>query len=138
MQNLPKKKVILASITTIVVLGIGISISQSIMTQQKYENVFYLDATFHQSQKQVEITFSDNTSQTTSVILEILGMETSFQRTFNGNSFTLMVPFDGEPQYGWKVVPITLVVSHPEFGKVGLKTDIHSEGQSSKVIFTQL
>lgn len=47
MQNLPKKKVILASITTIIVLGIGISISQSIMTQQKYENVFYLDATFH-------------------------------------------------------------------------------------------
>ncbi|AJZ75242.1 hypothetical protein [Candidatus Nitrosotenuis cloacae] len=135
---MPKKKVILASITTILVLGIGISISQSIMTQQKYENVFYLDATFHQSQKQVEIKFSDNTSQTTGVVLEILGMETSFQRTFNGNSFTLMVPFDGEPQYGWKVVPITLVVSHPEFGKVGLKTDIHSEGQSSKVIFTQL
>jgi hypothetical protein len=137
-QNLPKKKVILASITTIIVLGIGISISQSIMTQQKYENVFYLDATFHPSQKQVEIKFSDNTLQTTNVILEILGMETSFQRTFNGNSFTLMVPFDGEPQYGWKVVPITLVVSHPEFGKVGLKTDIHGEGQSSKVIFTQL
>lgn len=138
MQNLPKKKIILASIATIIVFGIGISISQSIMTQQKYENVFYLDATFHSSQKQVEIKFSDNTLQTTNVILEILGMETSFQRTFNGNSFTLMVPFDGEPQYGWKVVPITLVVSHPEFGKVGLKTDIHDEGQSSKVIFTQL
>lgn len=119
-------------------MGVGISISQSIMTQQKYENVFYLDATFHPSQKQVEIKFSDNTLQTTSVILEILGMETSFQRTFDVDSFTLMVPFDGEPQYGWKVVPITLVVSHPEFGKVGLKTDIHGEGQSSKVIFTQL
>lgn len=108
------------------------------MTQQKYEPVFDLDATFHPIQKQVEIKFSDKTGKTTNVVLEILGMETSFQKTLDGPSFTLMVPFDKEPQYGWKVVPITLVVNHQEFGKIGVKTDIHEEGQSSKTIFTQL
>jgi hypothetical protein len=132
------KKIILASIGTIIAFGIAISISQSISVQQKYENLFFLDGTYYPEKKLVEITFSDKTQKTTSVVLEILGMEQSFQRTFNGHTFTLTVPFEKEPQYGWKVVPITLIVNHPEFGKVGVKTDIHDVGKSSSVIFTQL
>jgi hypothetical protein len=132
------KKIILASIGTIIAFGIGISISQSISVQQKYENLFFLDGTYYPEKKLVEITFSDKTQKTTSVILEILGMEQSFQRTFDGHTFTLIVPFEKEPQYGWKVVPITLIVNHPEFGKVGVKTDIHDVGKSNSVIFTQL
>ncbi len=132
------KRIILASLCTIVAFGIGISIYQSASVQQKYENLLLLEGTFHPATKQVEITFSDKTQKTTTAVLEILGMEKSFQRTFDGNSFTILVPFDKEPQYGWKVVPITLVVDHPDFGKVGIKTDIHEEGQSSKMIFTQL
>lgn len=132
------KKIVLASIATIIAFGIGISISQSISVQQKYENLLFLDGTFYPEKKLVEITFSDKTQKTTSVVLEILGMEQSFQRTFEGHIFTIMVPFEKEPQYGWKVVPITLVVNHPEFGKIGVKTDIHDIGKSSGVIFTQL
>jgi len=132
------KKIVLASIGTIIAFGIGISISQSVSVQQKYENLLFLDGTFYPEQKLVEITFSDKTQKTTGVVLEILGMEQSFQRTFDGHTFTLKVPFEREPQYGWKVVPITLIVSHPEFGKVGVKTDIHEVGKSSNVIFTQL
>lgn len=132
------KKIILASVSTIIVFGIGISISQSISVQQKYENLLFLDGTFYPEKKLVEITFSDKTQKTTSIVLEILGMEKSFQRTFDGHTFTITVPFESEPQYGWKVVPITLVVNHPEFGKVGVKTDIHDVGKSSNVIFTQL
>lgn len=123
---------------TIIVFGIGISISQSVMTQKKYENILYLDGTFHSDKKYVEITFSDKTQKTTKVVLEVLGMEKSYQKTLNGSSFTITVPFDKEPEYGWKVVPITLVVTHPDFGQVGVKTDIHNEGQSSKTIFTQM
>lgn len=108
------------------------------MTQQKYENILYLDGTFHPDKKYVEITFSDKTQKTTKVVLEVLGMEKSFQKTFDGLSFTITVPFDKVPEYGWKVVPITLVVTHPDFGQVGVKTDIHDEGKSSKIIFTQL
>jgi hypothetical protein len=132
------KKIILASVSTIIAFGIGISISQSISVQQKYENLLFLDGTFYPEKKLVEITFSDKTQKTTNVVLEILGMEQSFQRTFDGHTFTVLVPFEKEPQYGWKVVPITLIVNHPEFGKVGVKTDIHNVGKSSGVIFTQL
>ena len=132
------KKIILASVATIISMGIGISIFQSISTQQKYDDLIYLDGTFYPNKKIVLITFSDKTQKTTNVVLEILGMEKSFQRTFNEHDFTLMVPFDHEPQYGWKVVPITLVLEHPDFGKIGVKTDIHEIGQSSRLIFTQL
>ena len=54
-----------------------------------------------------------------------------------GRAYLQMI-IDKEPEYGWKVVPITLVVTHPDFGQVGVKTDIHNEGKSSKTIFTQL
>ena len=132
------KKIILASIGTMIAFGIGISIFQSVSVQQKYQDLLYLDGTFYPDKKLVEITFVDKTQKTTSVVLEILGMEKSFQRTFDGNSFTITVPFDKVPQYGWKVVPITLVVNHQEFGKIGVKTDIHDVGKSSSMIFTQL
>ena len=132
------KKIILVAVATIIAFGIGISVSQSASVQKKYENVLFLDATFYDDKKYVEITFSDNTNKTTSVVLEILGMEKSFQKTLDGPSFTITVPFDKEPQYGWKVVPVTLVVNNPDFGKVGVKTDIHIPGQKSQMIFTQL
>ena len=132
------KKIILAAVATIIAFGVGISVSQSASVQKKYENVLFLDATFYDDKKYVEITFSDNTNKTTSVVLEILGMEKSFQKTLDGPSFTITVPFDKEPQYGWKVVPVTLVVNNPDFGKVGVKTDIHIPGQKSQLIFTQL
>jgi hypothetical protein len=70
--------------------------------------------------------------------LEILGMEKSFQRTFDGASFKITVPFDDEPQYGWKTMPVTVVADHAEFGKIGIKTDIHAEGKESGIIFTEL
>jgi hypothetical protein len=132
------KKITLSIVLTIIAFGIGISILQSNSVQEKYSKVFHLDATFYANKKYVEITFSDESKKTTGVVLEILGMETSFQKTFEGSNFKFDVPFDGEPQYGWKTVPVTLVVNHPEFGKVGVKTDIHEEGKQGQVIFTQL
>jgi hypothetical protein len=65
-------------------------------------------------------------------------MEESFQKTFDGWNFKTTIPFEQEPEYGWKVVPVTLVVNHPEFGKVGIKTEIHKEGIHGQVIFSQL
>lgn len=132
------KKIIIAAVSTIIAFGIGISVSQSMMIQEKYSQIFYFDATFYGDKKYVEITFADDTKQTTETVLEILGMENSFQRTFEGWSFKTTVPIEGEPQYGWQTVPVTLVVIHPEFGKVGIKTEIHEEGQEAKVIFGQL
>jgi hypothetical protein len=132
------KKIVLAAALTIIVFGVGISISQSLTVQEKYSKVFHLDATFYADKKYVEIIFSDDSAKTNGVVLEILGMETSFQKTFEGSNFKITVPFDGEPTYGWKTMPVTLVVDHLEFGQIGIKTDIHEEGKESHVIFTEL
>jgi hypothetical protein len=132
------KKITLAAVLTMIAFGVGVSISQSFTVQEKYSKVFHLDATFYEDKKYVEIIFSDESAKTSSVVLEILGMEKSFQKTFEGSNFKITVPFDEEPPYGWKTMPVTLVVDHLEFGKIGIKTDIHDEGKEGHVIFTEL
>lgn len=133
------KKIILAAVGTIIAFGIGISISQSVKTSEKYSEIFYLDATFYKDGKYVQIKFDDATEKTSSVTLEILGMEQSFQKKFSGSHFDIQVPFDEVPEYGWKSMPITLVVEHQEFGKVGLKTEVHDYGMpQNKIIFSDL
>ena len=132
------KKITLSVILTIIVFGIGISVVQNMQNTAKYSGIFYLDATFYGEKKYVEIKFDDSTQKTISVILEIQGMETSFQKTFAGSNFTIQVPFDDVPKYGWKTMPVTLLVEHSEFGKLGIKTDIHDYGkQSSDLIFSE-
>lgn len=138
--NLPdlNRKIILAVILTIMAFGVGISIVQNAQNSEKYSGIFHLDATFYKEKKYVEITFDDSTLKTTRITLEIQGMEQSFQKIFQGSNFTVQVPFDDVPKYGWKTMPVTLVVEHPEFGKVGVKTDIHNQGeQASKTIFSE-
>jgi hypothetical protein len=133
------KKIILAAVGTIIALGIGISISQSVQTSQKYSKIFYFDATFYEDKKYVQIKFDDSTEKTSAVTLEILGMEQSFQKKFTGSHFEIQIPFNKVPEYGWKSMPITLVVEHQEFGKIGLKTEVHDYGQqSNKIIFSEL
>lgn len=132
------KKIILAVILTIIVFGVGISVVQNAKNSEKYSGIFHLDATFYKEKKYVEITFDDSTQKTTKITLEIQGMEQSFQKIFTGSNFTIQVPFDDVPKYGWKTMPVTLVVEHPEFGKVGVKADIHNQNeQASKIIFSE-
>jgi hypothetical protein len=132
------KKITLTVILTIIIFGIVISVAQNMQNSAKYSGVFFLDATYYGEKKYVEIRFDDSTQKTSSVILEIQGMETSFQKTFTGSNFTIQVPFDEVPKYGWKTMPITLAVEHSEFGKIGIKTDIHDSGeQSGNLIFSE-
>ena len=77
----------------------------------------------------VEISYLDNSDQTDSVVLEILGMDDSFQKTFHGSEFIEIVPFPNVPKYGWVIHPIVMEVEHEEFGHVQLKTEIHSVGE---------
>jgi hypothetical protein len=74
----------------------------------------------------VEISYLDNSDQTDSVVLEILGMDDSFQKTFYDSEFIEIVPFPNVPKYGWAIHPIVMEVEHEEFGHVQLKTEIHS------------
>ena len=132
------KKIILAVILTIITFGVGISIIQNVQNSEKYSGIFHLDATFYKEKKYTEIKFSDSTQKTTKIVLEIQGMEQSFQKTFTGYNFTIQVPFGDVPKYGWKTMPVTLVIEHPEFGKIGVKTDIHNQNeQASKTIFSE-
>jgi len=77
----------------------------------------------------VEISYLDNSDQTDSVVLEILGMDESFQKTFHDSEFIEIIPFPNVPKYGWAIHPIVMEVEHEEFGHVQLKTEIHSVGE---------
>lgn len=77
----------------------------------------------------VEISYFDKSEKTNSVVLEILGMEESFQKTFYESEFIEIVPFPHIPKYGWAIHPVVLEVEHEELGHVQLKTEIHPLGE---------
>jgi len=82
-------------------------------------NAIYYDAGY------VEVSYVDKSDKTNSVTLEILGMETSFQKIFSDSEFIEIIQFPNVPKYGWEVHPVVLEIEHEEFGHVQLKTEIH-------------
>ena len=82
-------------------------------------NAIYYDAGY------VEVSYLDKSDKTNSVTLEILGMETSFQKTFSNSEFIEIVQFPNVPKYGWEIHPIVMEIEHEEFGHIQLKTEIH-------------
>ena len=129
-----RKLVPIISVVAISALGILFLLDSSSYNDKQFSQIFDVDAVYYENQGIVEISFNDNSQKTTSVVLEILGMEETFQKTFSGSSFLERVEFDAPPKYGWKIHPITLEVDHQEFGKVGIKTEIHSENESAPPI----
>ena len=86
---------------------------------------FQIEAVYYDS-GHVEVSYFDKSGKTNSVVMEILGMEESFQKTFSGSEFIEIVPFPNLPKYGWPVHPVVLEIDHKEFGHIQLKTEIHS------------
>ena len=82
-------------------------------------NAIYYDTGY------VEVSYIDKSDKTNSVTLEILGMETSFQKTFSDSEFIEIIQFPNVPKYGWEIHPIVMEIEHDEFGHVQLKTEIH-------------
>ncbi len=82
----------------------------------------------------IQIIFKDKSEKTNAVVLEVLGMETSFQKTFVSSEFTEVISFPTTPKYGWEIHPITLLIDHEELGKVSLKTEIRPYGESPAAI----
>ncbi len=78
----------------------------------------------------IEITFRDKSEKTNAVVLEVLGMEKSFQKTYIGSEFVEIISFPTTPKYGWEIHPVTLQIDHEELGKVSLKTEIRPYGES--------
>ena len=85
---------------------------------------FQLEAIYYDT-GYVEIFYFDKSHKTISVVLEILGMETSFQKSFTDSDFIEIIEFPNKPKYGWAIHPIVLEVEHEEFGHVQIKTEIH-------------
>ena len=85
---------------------------------------FQIEAIYYDS-GYVEVSYLDKSDQTNSVVLEILGMDDSFQKTFYDSEFIEIVQFPNVPKYGWEVHPIVIEIEHEEFGHIQLKTEIH-------------
>ncbi|MSS86385.1 MAG: hypothetical protein CK526_05090 [Thaumarchaeota archaeon] len=85
---------------------------------------FQLEAIYYDA-GYVEISYLDKSDKTTLVVLEILGMENSFQKSFTSSEFIEIIQFPNEPKYGWAIHPIVLEVEHEEFGHIQIKTEIH-------------
>ena len=93
-----------------------------------YRETFLVEAIYYDT-GHVEVSYLDKSDKTTNVVLEILGMEESFQKTFSDSEFIEIVPFPNLPKYGWEVHPVVLEIDHEEFGHIQLKTEIHSMGE---------
>ncbi len=85
---------------------------------------FRIEAVYYDS-GHVEISYFDKSGKTNSVVMEILGMKESFQKTFSDSEFIEIVPFPNIPKYGWPIHPVVLEIDHKEFGHIQLKTEIH-------------
>lgn len=95
--------------------------------EEMLRKTLHVSATYYDS-GYVEVRYVDDSGNTNSVVLEILGMPESFQKVFEGSEFVETVPFSGVPKHGWAVHPIVLEVEHGEFGHVQLKTEIRPDG----------
>jgi len=100
------------------------------------KSTFDLEAIYFENQianlddSYIQITFKDNTLQTKAIVLEVLGMDDSFQKTFVDTSeFVEIIPFPTPPKYGWEIHPVTLLIDHEKLGKVSLKTEIRPLGE---------
>jgi len=89
---------------------------------------FQIEAVYYDS-GYVEISYFDTSDKTNSVVMEILGMEESFQKTFSDSEFIEIVSFPNIPKYGWPIHPVVLEIDHTEFGHIQLKTEIHPLGE---------
>src|SRR3990170_3743510 len=134
-----QKLILIISIILVSVLAILFLIESYSIDRELFANTFIVDAIYLEEEGYVEISFLDNSGKTKSVVLEILGMTESFQKNFIGSEFSERVPFSETPKYGWKTNPVTFVVEHEEFGKIGIKTEIHTPSElHAPIIFKKI
>ena len=116
---LPAISLGIITVFAIIFLSGGGTDNKDILSQ-----TFQVDAIYYDSGN-VEISFLDKSGKTDFVIMEILGMDESFQKSLPGSQFVETVSFPNSPKYGWAIHPIVLEIEHLEFGHIQLKTEIH-------------
>jgi len=106
--------------------------------KELFNRTFSVDAVYLDSEDVIEISFVDNTQKTDTIILEVLGLQPSFQKTYSGSSFTERIPFVPPDKYGWKIHPVIILAENQDLGLIEIKTEIHEENEPEKpVIFSK-
>jgi len=114
-------------------------IFDSSLDKSTISQTIFVDAVYDPKNNLVKITYTDESDKTNLVTLEILGMEKTFHKEFSQSSFVETVPMNSEPKYGWSTMPVVFSINHDEFGKIGLKTEIHQQDElKPKVIYSKI
>ena len=128
-------------IIAIVVAGVALGAIDQLNTKESYILAeIDFDAIYLENKQAVQISFIDKSNKTQFAVLEVLGMDVSYHKEylFYGKSiFTEEMYLETIPKYGWKTTPVTLEIQHSEFGKIGLKTEIHELDQSKPKIIVE-
>ena len=141
------KKIFAIIIVVIAIIGIGIFMEKYIVLNDDYykEPSLFLkqiefDAIYLENDHVIQVSFNDKSNNTKSAILEILGMDVTYHQEYiftNNSDFVEKMYIEEVPKYGWKTTPVTLEISHSEFGNIGLKTEIYEPEQSKPKIIVE-
>ena len=133
-------KKIIATISIITIIAITLSItSNSTLDESIISQTIFVDTVYEPENNLVKITYNDNSKKTNLVTLEILGMEQTFHKEFSQNSFVEIIQINSEPKYGWSTMPVVFSINHGEFGKIGLKTEIHQVNEPKpRIIYSEI
>jgi len=126
------------SVIVITILAGLFFYDSSSVDKELLNRIFSVDAVYLDSEGVVEISFVDHTQKTDTIILEVLGLQPSFQKTYSGSSFTERIPFVPPDKYGWEIHPVIILAENQDLGLIEIKTEIHEENEPKKpVIFSK-
>ncbi len=126
------------SVIVITILAGLFFYDSSSVDKELLNRTFSVDAVYLADEEVVEISFVDNTQKTDTIILEVLGLQPSFQKTYSGSSFTERIPFVPPDKYGWEIHPVIILAENQDLGLIEIKTEIHEENELEKpVIFSK-
>ena len=134
-----KKTITVIGIVVIIISSLIIYTSFNSKDHESLEQTFVVSAVYYENDGHAEISFQDKSNKTKQITLEILGMTESFHKEFTSSTFVEKIQFVSTPKYGWQSMPVTLLVMHDEFGKIGIKTEIRPVGEiAAPIIFSKL
>jgi len=126
------------SIIVITILAGLFFYDSSSVDKELLNRTFSVDAVYLADEEVIEISFVDNTQKTDTIILEVLGLQPSFQKTYSGSSFTERIPSVPPDKYGWEIHPVIILAENQDLGLIEIKTEIHEENEPVKpVIFSK-
>ena len=133
------KKIIAIGLVIIIIIIVISGTFDFALDESTISQTIFVDAVYDPKNNLVKITYTDESDKTNLVTLEILGMEKTFHKEFSQNSFVETVQINSEPKYGWATMPVTFSIDHEEFGKIGLKTEIHQQDETKpRVVYSKI